>query len=112
NATSPMVLAYWQTCSPSCGTTANPWGVGRRPGGSAGGAAAALAAGFTALEVGSDIGATIRNPAHYCGVFGHKPTWGICPPQGHSVPGQLAGADISVIGPLARSADEIGRAHV
>lgn len=103
----PVMLADWQTFNPIYGTTANPWDVGRTPGGSSGGAAAALAAGFTALEVGSDIGASIRNPAHYCGVFGHKPTWGICPPQGHSVPGQLAGADISVIGPLARSADDL-----
>ena len=68
---------------------------------------AALAAGLTALEIGSDIGSSIRNPAHYCGVFGHKPTWGICPPLGQALRGNVSQADISVIGPLARSADDL-----
>ncbi len=103
----PVLLADWQTFNPVYGTTNNPWDTGRTPGGSSGGAAAAVAAGLSALEVGSDIGASIRNPAHYCGIYGHKPTWGICPPQGHSFPGHLAGADISVIGPLARSAGDL-----
>lgn len=59
------------------------------------------------MEVGSDIGASIRNPAHYCGVYGHKPTWGICPPRGQALPGIVAQSDISVIGPMARSADDL-----
>src|SRR5499425_3182659 len=89
------------------GTTNNPWDVTRAPGGSSGGSAAALAAGLTGIDAGSDIGSSIRNPAHFCGVFGHKPTYGICPPRGHALPGRVAQGDISVIGPLARSADDL-----
>src|SRR5580693_2263630 len=98
----PLMLADWQSYNAIYGTTNNPWDVTRVPGGSSGGAAAALAAGLTGLELGSDIGSSIRNPAHYCGVFGHKPTWGICPPLGHTLAGNVATADIAVIGPLAR----------
>jgi len=103
----PVMLADWQSFNPVYGSTNNPWDLSRTPGGSSGGSAAALAAGLTALEAGSDIGASIRNPAHYCGVFGHKPTYGILPPRGHALPGSLAPADISVIGPLARSAEDL-----
>jgi len=67
----------------------------------------ALAAGLTGIEAGSDIGSSIRNPAHYCGVYGHKPTWGIVPPRGQALPGRVAQADISVIGPMARSAEDL-----
>ena len=81
----PVLLADWQSYNPIYGCTNNPWDVTRAPGGSSGGSAAALAAGLTALELGSDIGASIRNPAHYCGVYGHKPTWGICPPRGQTL---------------------------
>jgi amidase len=98
----PVMLADWETSNPVYGRTVNPWDPTRTPGGSSGGAAAALAAGLTALEVGSDIGGSIRNPAHYCGVYGHKPTWGICSLRGHALPGAAHPADISVIGPLAR----------
>ena len=73
----PVAMADWQTFNPVYGTTNNPWDTGRTPGGSSGGSAAALAAGLSALELGSDIGASIRNPAHYCGVFGLKPTYGV-----------------------------------
>lgn len=66
----PVSLADWQTFNPVYGTTCNPWDRTRTPGGSSGGSAAALAAGFSALELGSDIGASIRNPSHYCGVWG------------------------------------------
>jgi amidase len=59
------------------------------------------------LEIGSDIGGSIRNPAHFCGVFGHKPTWELLPMRGHAGPGVLTPADISVIGPLARSAYDL-----
>jgi amidase len=103
----PVLLADTQTFNPIYGVTNNPWDLARTPGGSSGGAAAALAAGLTGIESGSDIGSSIRNPAHYCGVFGHKPTWGICPLIGHALGGKRAPADISVIGPLARSAGDL-----
>jgi amidase len=103
----PLYLADWQSFNAIYGTTSNPWDLTRSPGGSSGGSAAALAAGLTAFEAGSDIGASIRNPAHYCGVFGHKPTWGICPPRGQAMPGVVAPSDISVIGPMGRSADDL-----
>ncbi len=103
----PLMLADWQSYNAVYGTTNNPWDLARSPGGSSGGSAAALAAGLTGIEAGSDIGASIRNPAHYCGVFGHKPTYGICPPRGQALPGRVAAGDISVIGPLARSADDL-----
>src|SRR4029453_5859149 len=63
--------------------------------------------GGPAVEAGSDIGASSRNPAHYCGVFGHKPTYGIVPPHGQALPGRVAPPDIAVIGPLARSPDDL-----
>ena len=104
----PLMLADWQSYNAIYGTTNNPWDLALSPGGSSGGAAAALAAGLTGIEAGSDIGSSIRNPAHYCGIYGHKPTWGICPPLGHSLNDNVSQADISVIGPLARSADDLG----
>jgi amidase len=103
----PYMLADWQSFNEIYGTTNNPWDVTRTPGGSSGGSAAALAAGLTGIEAGSDIGASIRNPAHYCGVFGHKPTMGILPPTGQALPGNNVPPDIAVIGPLARGADDL-----
>ncbi len=103
----PLLLSDWQSFNDIYGTTANPWGEGLIPGGSSGGSAAALAAGLTGLEAGSDIGASIRNPAHYCGVYGHKPTWEAVSPRGQALPGVLPSTDISVIGPLARSAFDL-----
>jgi amidase len=103
----PSWLADWQSFNPVYGTTNNPWDLSRTPGGSSGGAAAALAAGLTGFEAGSDIGSSIRNPAHYCGVYGHKPTYGIVPPRGQALPGRVAAGDISVIGPMGRSADDL-----
>ncbi|MCA8928180.1 MAG: amidase [Alphaproteobacteria bacterium] len=103
----PLMLADWQTFNEIYGTTSNPWDTTRTPGGSSGGSAAALAAGLTGLEAGSDIGASIRNPAHYCGVFGHKPTYGVVTPRGQSLPDAYATSDISVIGPMARSARDL-----
>jgi amidase len=103
----PVALGDFQSYNPIYGTTGNPWDVERTPGGSSGGASAALAAGLTGLESGSDIGGSIRNPAHFCGVYGHKPTWGVVPQQGHALPGMVATSDISVCGPLARSAEDI-----
>ena len=103
----PLALSDWQSFNAIYGTTNNPWDVTRTPGGSSGGAAAALATGMSALEVGSDIGASIRNPAHYCGVFGHKPTYGVVPYRGHLMPGSVSISDITVAGPLARSARDL-----
>lgn len=103
----PALLADWQSFNPVYGTTHNPWDLSRTPGGSSGGAAAALAAGLTGLEMGSDIGASIRGPAHYCGVYGHKPTWAVCSYSGHALAGIVANPDISVIGPLARGAEDL-----
>ena len=106
----PLNLADFQSYNEVYGTTGNPWSTDRTPGGSSGGSSAALAAGFGALEAGSDIGGSIRNPAHFCGVYGHKPTWNIVPQQGHSLPGMLASPDIAVVGPLARSAEDLALA--
>ncbi len=96
------------------GTTSNPWDLTRTPGGSSGGSAAALAAGFTPLELGSDLAGSVRFPAHYTGVFGHKTTFGIVPRFGHipPMPGQVRPHQMPVIplfvvGPLARSADDL-----
>ena len=106
----PQMLAEWQSFNDVYGRTNNPWDLTRAAGGSSGGAAAALAAGLTALEAGSDIGGSIRQPAHACGVYGHKPTHGLLPLYGHALMENAAGTDISVIGPLARSADDLGLA--
>ena len=106
----PIQLADFQSYNEIYGTTNNPWNLERIPGGSSGGSAAALAAGLTALEAGSDIGGSIRNPAHFCGVYGHKPTWNIVPQRGHALPGMLASPDIAVVGPLARSAEDLALA--
>lgn len=103
----PLMLSDFQSYNDIYGTTHNPHAHGHTPGGSSGGGAAALAAGFTALEYGSDIGGSIRNPAHYSGVCGHKSTWGIVPMRGHALTGGLTPPDISVIGPLARSIDDL-----
>jgi len=104
----PIMLADWQSYNAVYGTTNNPWDTSCTPGGSSGGSSAALAAGLTAIDAGSDIGSSIRNPAHYCGVFGHKPTHGLITYRGHALPGAVSGPDISVVGPLARSADDLG----
>jgi amidase len=103
----PLMLADWQSFNTIYGTTNNPWDLTRSPGGSSGGSAAALASGMSALEIGSDIGASIRNPAHYCGVYGHKPTYGVVPYEGHLLPGIVQPGDITVAGPLARSARDL-----
>jgi amidase len=103
----PRVLLDWQSFNAVYGRTNNPWDASKTPGGSSGGSAAALAAGLTALEIGSDIGGSIRVPAHMCGVFGHKPTYGLLPMTGHSLTGTVSAVDIAVIGPLARSVDDL-----
>jgi amidase len=103
----PLMLADYQSYNDIYGTTNNPWDTTRSPGGSSGGSAAALAAGLTGIEAGSDIGSSIRNPAHYCGVYGHKPTWDVVSPKGHTIGGAVSQADIAVVGPLARGAEDL-----
>ncbi len=98
-----------QTFNDIFGTTNNPWDPDRVPGGSSGGAAAAVAAGLTAFEIGTDIGGSIRYPSSFCGVFGHKPSFGIVPSRGyldHEF-GGLNEADVNVVGPIARSAEDL-----
>jgi amidase len=106
----PVDLADWQSYNPVYGTTNNPWNLGHTPGGSSGGSAAALAAGLSALEIGSDIGGSIRVPAHYCGVFGHKSTWTLCSNYTDYETSLAAPIDIAVIGPMARSAEDLATA--
>ena len=105
----PLFAGDLQSYNKVHGTTNNPWDLSRTPGGSSGGSAAALAAGFTPLELGSDIGGSIRTPAHYCGVYGLKTTHGIVTLRGHipGPPGALSEPDLAVPGPLARTADDL-----
>ncbi len=103
----PYLLMDSQSFNEIYGTTNNPWDVTRGPGGSSGGEGVALAAGFGALGAGSDIAGSLRNPAHYCGVYGHKPTWGLVPPRGHAVVPNVTPTDISVVGPMARHAEDL-----
>ncbi|HEY1750360.1 MAG TPA: amidase family protein [Caulobacteraceae bacterium] len=106
----PPSLGDWQAANPIYGRTNNPHDLARGPGGSSGGGAAALAAGMVPLEFGSDIGGSIRVPAHLCGVFGHKPTFDLVPQAGHAPPpsdGPGAGVQFGVVGPLARTASDL-----
>jgi amidase len=106
----PESLSDWQSYNDVYGTTNNPWDFGRTPGGSSGGAAAALAAGFVPLELGSDIGGSLRAPAHYCGVFAHKPSINLIPQRGSGFPASPpipVRGDMAVIGPMARSAADL-----
>ncbi len=104
----PPMLADWQSDNPVYGRTNNPWNLDRTPGGSSGGSAAALAAGYVPLEFGSDIGGSIRVPAAFCGVYGHKPSYGIVPLRGHTPPG-VDGYNVvlAVVGPMARTAADL-----
>ncbi len=106
----PVGLADWQSYNEIYGTTNNPFDTGRTPGGSSGGSAAALAAGFGALSFGSDIGGSLRSPAHYCGVYAHKPTFGLVPSRGHTpppLPPLPYVRDLAVVGPMSRSAGDL-----
>jgi amidase len=105
----PTLAGDWQTYNAIFGTTNNPWDTTRTTGGSSGGSAAAVATGMTALELGSDIGGSIRFPSSWCGVCGHKPTWGVVSQTGHlpPAPGTLSATDLSVVGPLARDVADL-----
>jgi amidase len=107
----PIALGDWQSYNQIYGTTNNPWDVKRTPGGSSGGSASALAAGLGYLSVGSDIGGSIRVPAHFCGLYGHKPTLDLIDMQGHSPGGRRQDPGFSTLlavgGPLARSAEDL-----
>src|SRR5829696_5023524 len=105
----PPMAADWQANNPVFGRTNNPWDLARTPGGSTGGGAAAVAAGLTALEFGSDIGGSIRVPAAFCGVYGHRPSETAIPRSGHT-PGSPApnpATAMGVQGPLARAAEDL-----
>jgi amidase len=105
----PTLAGDWQTYNPIFGTTSNPWDTTRTTGGSSGGSAAAVATGMTALELGSDIAGSIRVPSNWCGICGHKPSFGVVPQRGHlpPAPGALADTDLGVMGPIARDVDDL-----
>ncbi|TXS53628.1 amidase [Streptomyces sp. uw30] len=106
----PLGLQDVQSFNEIYGTTNNPWDHARTPGGSSGGSAAALASGFGALSIGSDIGGSLRTPAHFCGVYAHKPSLGLAanrgmvPPPAPALPAE---SDLAVVGPMARSARDL-----
>src|SRR5262249_55912493 len=109
----PLGLRDFQSYNDIYGTTNNPWDLGRSPGGSSGGSAASLAAGLGALSIGSDIGGSVRVPAHFCGVNGHKPTLGLVPLRGYNpptAPPMPGHGDLGVAGPMARRASDLGLA--
>ncbi len=105
----PPMLQDWQSTNTIYGRTNNPWDLGRTPGGSSGGSAAAIAAGLSALEVGSDIGGSIRVPAAFCGVYGHRPSETLLPRSGQFPfpPMPNVGLVMGVQGPIARSAEDL-----
>ncbi len=99
----------WQSFNSMFGTTNNPWDLALTPGGSSGGAAAAVACGMTSFELGTDIGGSIRVPSAFCGVFGHKPSFGVIPTLGYldEPRGGATESDINTFGPIARSAADL-----
>lgn len=105
----PLYSGDWQSYNELYGRTNNPWDLDRTPGGSSGGAAAALSAGLVAAEIGSDIGGSIRVPANFCGLYGHKPSFGTVSPRGHIPPAPHGAgvADLGVTGPLGRSVEDL-----
>jgi len=106
----PIALGDWQSYNDIYGTTGNPYDLGRTPGGSSGGSSAALAAGYGALSLGSDIGGSLRVPGHYCGIYAHKPTFNLVAMRGHvppPFPALPSSRDLSVIGPMARCAADL-----
>ncbi len=109
----PVGLGDVQSYNAIYGTTNNPWDVSRSPGGSSGGSAVALAAGFGSLSFGSDIGGSLRQPAHFCGVYAHKPTLGVVPLRGYNpppAPPMPGHGDLAVAGPMASYASDLALA--
>ncbi|MFH9230166.1 amidase [Streptomyces lydicus] len=106
----PLGLQDIQSFNEIYGTTNNPWDPRRTSGGSSGGSAAALASGFGALSIGSDLAGSLRTPAHFCGIYAHKPTLGLAasrgmvPPPGPALPVEQ---DLAVVGPMARTARDL-----
>jgi amidase len=107
----PVFSGDFQSYNPAHGVTSNPWSAAHSPGGSSGGACVAVATGMAALELGSDLGGSIRWPAHACGVYGLKTSWGLVsswgvipPPPERRTP---RNADLLVAGPIARSAADL-----
>jgi len=113
NTNVPPLAGDWQSDNPIYGRTNNPWDLGRTPGGSSGGSAAAVAAGLGHLSIGSDIGGSIRVPAAWTGIYGHKPTVNVIPFRGHipPMPGSVTPPpSLPVAGPLTRGADDLALA--
>lgn len=105
----PAYASDWQSDNPVFGRSSNPWDLTRTPGGSTGGGAAAVAAGLSPLELGGDFCGSVRIPAAFCGIYGHKPSVSAVRGTGHFPGGLLTNAStpITVLGPLARSADDL-----
>ncbi|GGL02773.1 amidase [Nocardia jinanensis] len=106
----PLGLQDIQSFNEIHGTTNNPWDHTRTSGGSSGGSAAALASGFGALSIGSDLAGSLRTPAHFCGIYAHKPTLGLAPARGMVAPDAPAlpvDLDLAVVGPMARTARDL-----
>jgi amidase len=104
----PPWLGDWQASNSIYGRTNNPWDLTRTPGGSSGGSAAAVAAGMTPLELGSDLAGSLRVPAAFCGVYAHKPSYGVVPQRGFAPPGVSGAAvPLTVLGPMARTAADL-----
>ena len=103
----PLLLQDLQSYNAIYGTTRNPYDTTRTPGGSSGGGAAAVAAGLSAADFGSDLAGSIRVPASFCGLYSHKPSFGVVPTRGHCLTPALAAPDLSVLGPITRSARDI-----
>ncbi|WP_026315888.1 amidase [Actinokineospora enzanensis] len=106
----PLGLQDLQSFNEIHGTTNNPWDHTRTSGGSSGGSAAALASGFGALSIGSDLGGSLRTPAHFCGIYAHKPTLGLVASRGMvppTTPALPVDLDLAVVGPMARTARDL-----
>ncbi|MFE5852641.1 amidase [Streptomyces sp. NPDC056500] len=106
----PLGLQDIQSFNEIYGTTNNPWDHDRTSGGSSGGSAAALASGFGVLSIGSDLAGSLRTPAHFCGIYAHKPTLGLAANRGMVPPSEPAlpvDLDLAVVGPMARSARDL-----